>query len=143
MSETKAAFAERIIRSIKNILYGYMEEYGYKYIRRLPQSIATMNSRNNRSINMKPNQVKNSYLMAILYSITLREYKKSKSGIGDRACISKYNLPFRKGFKPQFRQENLGIVAIATKKYPTYTIKDEQENVIRGKFYKRELIRVI
>ena len=28
MSETKAAFAERTIRSLKNILYRYMEDYG-------------------------------------------------------------------------------------------------------------------
>ena len=32
ISETKAAFAERTIRSLKYILYPYMEEYGYKYI---------------------------------------------------------------------------------------------------------------
>ena len=34
------------------------------------------------------------------------------------------------------------IVAIATKKPPKYTIQDEQEEVIRGKFYEKELIRV-
>ena len=31
-SETKAAFAERTIRSLKNILYRYKEDYGYKYL---------------------------------------------------------------------------------------------------------------
>ena len=36
MSETKAAFAERTIRSLKNIHYRYMEDYGYKYIHKLP-----------------------------------------------------------------------------------------------------------
>ena len=30
MSETKLAFAERTKRSLKNILYRYMEDYGYK-----------------------------------------------------------------------------------------------------------------
>ena len=35
MSETMAAFAERTIRSLKNILYRYMEDYRYKYIRKL------------------------------------------------------------------------------------------------------------
>ena len=143
MSETKAAFAERTIRSLKNILYRYMEDYGYKYIHKLPQFIATMNSRNNRSIDMKPNRVKNSDFMSILYSKPLREYKMPKFGIGDRVRISKYDLPFRKGYKPQFTQEIFEIVAIATKKPPTYTIKDEQEEVIRGKFYEKELIRVI
>ena len=45
MSETKAAFAKRTIRSLKNIFYRYMEDYGYKYIHKLPQFIATMNSK--------------------------------------------------------------------------------------------------
>ena len=35
------------------------------------------------------------------------------------------------------------IVAIATKKSTTYTIKDEQGEVIQGKFYQKELIKVI
>ena len=98
MSETKAAFGERTIRSLKNILYRYMEDYGYKYIHKLPQFIATMNSRNNRSVDMKPNHVKNSDFMSILYKKPLREYKKPKFGIGDRVRISKYDLPFRKGY---------------------------------------------
>ena len=143
MSETKAAFAERTIRSHKNISYRYMEDYGYKYIHKLPQFTATMNSRNNRSIDMKPNHVKNFDFMSILYSKPLREYKKPKFEIGDRVRISKYDLPFRKGYKPQFRQEIFEIVAIATEKPSTYTIKDEQEEVIRGKFYEKELFRVI
>ena len=84
MSVTKAAFAERTTRSLKNILYRYIEDYGYKYIHKLPQFIGTMNFRNNRSIDMKPNHVKNSGFMSILYSKPLREYKKPKFGIGDR-----------------------------------------------------------
>ena len=35
----------------------------------------------------------------------LREYKKPKFGIGDIIRISKYDLPFRKGYKPQFTRE--------------------------------------
>ena len=137
MIETKAAFAEGTIRALKNNLYRYMEDYRYKYIHRLPQVIATMNSRNNCSIDMKPNHVKNSDFMSILYSKQLTEYKKPNFGIGDRILISKYDLLFRKGHKPQFTQEIFEIVAIATKKSPTYTIKDGQEEMIRGKFYKK------
>ena len=143
MSETKAAFAERTIRPRKNVLYGYMEDYGYKYYHNIPQFIATMKSRNNRSIDMKPNHVKNSDFMPILYSKPLREHRKPKFGIRDRVRISKYALLLRKGYKPQFSQKIFEIVAIATKKPPTYTIKDEQEEVMRGKFYEKELIGVI
>ena len=45
MSETKAAFAERTIRSLKKILYRYIEYFGYKYMHKLPQFITTLNSR--------------------------------------------------------------------------------------------------
>ena len=55
MSNTEAAFAERTIRSLKNILYRYMEDFGYKYIHKLLQVITTLNSRRNRSIDMRPN----------------------------------------------------------------------------------------
>ena len=80
--------------------------------------------------------------MSILHSKPLREYKKPKFGIGDRVRISKYDLPFRKGYISQFTQEFFENVAIATKKPPTYTIKDEQKEVIRGKLYENELIRI-
>ena len=67
MSETKAAAsAERTIRSLKNILYRYMKDFGYKYI--LPQFITTLNSRPNSSIDIRPNTVKNCDFMSILYS---------------------------------------------------------------------------
>ena len=47
ISETKATFAERAIRSLKNILYRYMEEHGYKYIHKLSQFVKILNSRKN------------------------------------------------------------------------------------------------
>ena len=100
MSETNAAFAERTIRSLKNILYRYMEDYGNKYIHKLPEVNTTLNSRRNSSIDMRPNTVKNCDFMSILYSIPLREDRKPT--YIDRVRISKYDLLFRKGYMPQF-----------------------------------------
>ena len=144
MSDTKAAFAERTIRSLKKIiLYRYMEDFAYKCLHKFPQFITTLNSRRNSSIDMRPNTVKNCDFMSILYSKPLREFKKPAFKIGDRSRISKYDLPFRKGYKPQFTREVFEIVAVATRKPPTYTIKDEQDEIIQGKFYQKELIKVI
>ena len=143
MSETKAAFAERTKRSLKNILYWYMEDYGYKYIHKLPQFITLLNSRRNSSVDLRPNTVKSSDFMSILYSKPLREFKKPAFKIGDRVRILKFDLPFRKGYKPQFTREVFKIVAIATRKPPTYTIKDLQGQIFQGKFYQIELIKVI
>ena len=81
--------------------------------------------------------------MSILYSKLLREFKKPTFKIGDRVRISKYDLPFRKGYKPQFTREVFEIVATATREPPAYTIKDEQGEIIQGKSYQKQLIKVI
>ena len=120
-----------------------MEDFGYKYIHKLPQFITTLNSRTNSSIDMRPNTIKTCEFMSILYSKTLREFKKPTFKTEDRVRISKYDLPFRKGYKPQFTREIFEIVPIATRKPPTYTIKDEQDEIIQGKFFQKELIKVI
>ena len=89
MSETRDAFAERTIRSLKNLLYRYMEEKGYKYNHKLTQFVTTLNSRTNCSIDLIPKNVKNSDFLFILYSKPLREFRKPKFKVGDRVRISK------------------------------------------------------
>ena len=143
MSETKAVFAKRTIRSLKNILYRYMEGFGYKYIHKLPHIITTLNSRRNSSINMRPKTVKNYDFMSLFYGKPQRDDKKLTFKVADRVQIPKFDLLFLKGYKPQFTREGVEIVAIATRKPPTYTIKEEQGEVIQGKFYQKELIQVI
>ena len=143
MSETKAAFVERTIRSLKNILYRYMEDSGYKYIHELTQFVTTLNSRRNCSIDLIPTNVRNSDFLSILYSKPIREIRKPQFKNGDRVRISKYDLSFRRGYKQQFTQEVFEIVAISSRKPPTYTIKDEQSEIIRGEFYQKELVEVI
>ena len=56
IKETKTAFAERTIRSLKKILYRYMEDNGYKYLHKLTQFVKTLNC----SIDLIPKNVKNS-----------------------------------------------------------------------------------
>ena len=102
LSETKSVFAERTIRSSKKIPYRYMEDYGYKYICKLPQFITALNIRRNGSIDKRPNTEKNCDFISTLYSKPLQDYKKPTFKTGDRVRISKFELPFRKGYKPQF-----------------------------------------
>ena len=95
MSETKAAFAERTIRSLKKILYRYMEDNGYKYNHKLTQFVTTLNSKRNCSKDLIPKHVKYSDFLSILYSKLLREFRRPKFKIGDIIRISKNDLPFR------------------------------------------------
>ena len=104
MTETRAAYAERTVRSLKNMLYLYMEDNGYKYIHKLTQFVTKLVCRRNCSIDLIPKKLKNSDILSILYSKPLREFRKPKFKNADRVRFSKYDLPFRKGDKPQFTQ---------------------------------------
>ena len=132
MRHTKIAFAERTIRSLKIILYRYLEDNGYKYIHRMTQIVTTLYSRRPCSIELIPKSIKTSDLLSILYSKPLREFRKRRFKIGDRVRISKYDLSFRKGYKSQFTQDVFEVVAISSRKPPTYTLKDEQDKIIRS-----------
>ena len=112
MSKTKAAFADRPIRSPNKILYRYMEYNRYKYIHKLTHIVTTLNCRRNCSINYIAKSVKNFDFSTILYNKPLREVRKTKFNIGDRVRISKYNWPFRRCYRPQFTQEVFKIFAI-------------------------------
>ena len=91
------------------------------------------------SIDMSPNTVKSCDIISILCSKPVREYKKPTFKTSKGVRISK----FRKGYKPGFIREVFEIVAVAKRKPPTSTIKDEQDEIIQGKFYQKELIKVI
>ena len=66
MSETEPAFAECTVRSLKNILYSYMEDNGYMYIHQMTQFITTLNSRRNCSMDLMSKNVNNSDFLSIL-----------------------------------------------------------------------------
>ena len=53
------------------------------------------------------------------YKNPIIEYKKPRFKTGDKVRISKYDIPFRKGYKSQFTSEFFQIVKIATLKSPT------------------------
>ena len=60
MKETKAAYAERTIRSLKNKLCRYTADNGYKYIHKPTQFFTTLNSRRNCTIDLIPKIVRKS-----------------------------------------------------------------------------------
>ena len=120
-----------------------MEDYGYEYNHKLRQFVTTLNSRKNWSIDWKQKDVKNSDCLSILYSKPLREFSKPKCETGDGVRVSKYDLALRKCYKPLFTKEVFEVVAVFSRKLRTYTIKDEQDEIIRGTFYQKELIKII
>ena len=57
-NETKSAFAERNIRSLKNLIYRFLEEkWSWSYITEIPQFVNIDNSRVNRFAKLALNKV--------------------------------------------------------------------------------------
>ena len=115
MSETKAAFAERAIQSSKHIIYCFIKDHVEKLVPKLQQFASTLNCRKNRSIGKSLRDVKNSDFLSIMYNKLFKKYTKPKFKICDRIRISKHDIPFRKGYKPQFTDGIFEISAISTK----------------------------
>ena len=89
INETKAAFAEGTVRSIKIKIYRYLEELAYENIHNMSQFVAALNSTKNRSMDLIPKNIRNKDFLSILYSKPLREHTKPKFKIGDRVRNSK------------------------------------------------------
>ena len=142
-SETKAAVAERAIKSLKNINYRYMEEKGDKYMRKMDSFLKTMNTRVNRSTGKAPKNVTNKDFLSIFYRNPVNQYNRPRFKAGENVRRSKKDIPFRKGYKSQFTNEIIKIVKIASFKPPTYNLCGEQGDEILGKFYEQELSKCI
>ena len=75
--------------------------------------------------------------MSILYSKLLREFKKPTFKSGDRVRTSKYDLPFRKGYKLQFAREVFEIVAIATTNHQHTQSRMSKARLFKANFIKK------
>ena len=117
-----------------------MEVFGYKYIHKLPQFITTLHSRRNSSIDMRPNTVNNCNFMSILCSKPLRECKKLTSKTGDRVQISKHDALSQR-LQATIYTINFWNCSICNNKPPRYTIKNEQNENIQGKFYLKSWLK--
>ena len=137
-SEKKSAFAERNIRSLKNIIYRYLEEkWTYSYLDKLDSFVKTINSRVNRTINLAPNKVTNKDVprLVSLIANTYNIFSKRKFFVGDLVRILKKEETFGKGYKQSFTDEVFEISSIPTLNPPTYSLIDTDKEIIQGKFY--------
>ena len=145
-SETKSAFAERNIRSLKNIIYKHLEHtWSWKYIDSLDEFVKTINGRVNRVTKMAPSKVQKKhvpYLVSLVIDKNASLNPKLRFKEGDFVRIAKPNLPFKKGYKQTYKDEVFEIYRIATTSPPTYNLVDAKKEKILGKFYEPELIKV-
>ena len=98
--EKKSAFAERNIRSLKNLIYKYLEDKGtYSYINQLQSFLQTINSRVNRVTKLAPNNVTKKdvpYLISLVFDASTKLVCRPNFTLGTLCEYHKRIFPLEK-----------------------------------------------
>ena len=148
-NETKANYAERVIRTLKSKLYKYFtQNQTYKYIDKLQDFVDSYNNTKHRSIQAKPSEVSannEDKIWKLLY-VPKKTKKISKSNTslktGDLVRISFTRGVFDRGYNQKWSEELFKIVKRLDRQKPVYILKDLQDRDIKGTFYPREIQKV-
>jgi len=141
-SITKAAIAERAIRTIKEKLFKYFSLNGsYRWIDILQDIIKDYNGNIHRTINMKPRDVnkRNEQLLLETRYNHMKIAGRGKFKIDDVVRISKARHAFSKGYTPNWTTELFKIKKIQHTNPVTYILGDMEGQLIKGSFYEPEL----
>ena len=102
-SEKKTVLAERNIRSLKGLIYKFLEyKWTYSYIDMLQDFVNTINSRTNRVSKIATNGVTKKdvpRLISIRVEQSQKLVRRPKLYVGEFVRIAKTDLPFRTGYK--------------------------------------------
>ena len=102
-NEEKSVVAERLIRTLKNIICKYMASVSKNvYIDKLDDTVNKYNNMYHSLIKMKPVDVKSSTYVDSSKEIN---NKDPKFKIGNIVRISKYKNIFAKGYSPNWSEE--------------------------------------
>ena len=138
-SQYKAALVERFNRTLLSRLSKFFTKQGNKtWIHVLPKIIHAYNYSEHRGINgMRPVDVTNDMKKPLVHVNKM----KPKYKIGDFVRISKISTtPFIKNFDNNWSDEVFQISAVNKNQFPVmYVIRDEDGDLIHGKFYEEEL----
>jgi hypothetical protein len=163
-NETKANYAERVIRTLKTMMYRYFthkQTYRYKDI--LRDLVSNYNHSPHRSLNGRTPVEITKEVEAIVwkeqYIDTLKVKKKIKIKdevqkhkkigkrykykIGDYVRLSHLRQPFQRDYQEKWTEE---IFIIKERKYragiPVYKVTDYDKDPVQGTFYQSELQKV-
>ncbi|KAK3104646.1 hypothetical protein FSP39_007059 [Pinctada imbricata] len=158
-NETKANYAERVIRTMKNIMYRYFMKFQtYKYIDVLDKLVDTYNTRPHRSLggmlpkNVNPSNADEVRLKMYLSRQPHCRNKRNKKNVkrevhyklklGDTVRISQLKKPFQKDYDQKWTEEYFKIyIRYKRNGIPVYRVKDLLGEKLQGSFYEPELQR--
>ena len=150
-NETKANFAERVIRTVKGLLYRYfLHKQTYRYVEILQSLAQNYNRRAHKSLNnLSPSEVnlKNEHIVwKRMYVDTANVLAKKSSfrlKIGDKVRISHLKYTFQRDYHQKWTEEYF-VVRRRSRRgmLNVYFLKDLQNEEIEGLFYEAELQKV-
>lgn len=149
----KAALAERAIRTFKNIMFRMLTaNLSMRYIDNLQKIASVMNSRQNRSIGMAPNDVNEKNIYAVWRFVQDKHQHESRNNkevkmtvkAGDfiRLAKNKNNLNMDRGYLPNWTDEVFKVVKTTKREQPVYKIKDLTGEDVEGAYQNEEVQRV-
>lgn len=144
--DTKAAVAERFLKTIKTRLWRYFTyKNTFRYIDVIQDLVHAYNRTVHSSIKMAPVDVNDKNLLLVwrhLYS-NKEVYLIPKLKIGDTVRISREKKHFAKGYERNWSKEIFKVTRVIRHPVPVYELKDLAGEVIDGTFYEQELQKVI
>ncbi|KAJ8911786.1 hypothetical protein NQ315_008839 [Exocentrus adspersus] len=143
-SVTKAAFAERLIRTRKTNCTEFSLRGSYKWHGNILQDVAkSYNETVHRATGMRPVDITPDTVIPAMETAKLKiGSTKHKYHIGgDVVRISKHKSVFDKSYSGKWTPELFKIVKVKPTKPPTYFLEDIDGTEIKGAFYEQELQR--
>ena len=146
----KAFFIERFIRTLKTYISRYMTHNNtLRYIDVLPDIVDSYNNRYNNSTGYKPVDVNNENAKNVFkrmngspstwfYKLDPPKFKR-----GDYVRISRLKTMFEKGYEENYTRELYKIWNVLYTKPREYRLKSLNDQLIKGRFYEKELTHVI
>lgn len=144
--DTKAAFAERVIRTLKDRIYRYFTEKNtYRYVDVLQDLVSSYNGSIHSTTGMKPIEVKQSdrkKIMLKMYPPIRNVRLKYTFAIGDPVRLAKEKRSFEKGFEQGWTEEIFFVANRLPRRPPVYKVMDAAGEIVEGSFYSQELQKV-
>ena len=141
--DIKACIVERFNRTLKTRMWRYFTKNStYRYLDVLPKLTKAYNNSYHRKIKTKPSDVKKT-TRKLLRNFHARPHKRRiRFKIGDHVRISKTVRTFKKGYVANWSEETFEITKIDQTNPLVYTIKDYNDEELKGRFYGWELQKV-
>ena len=149
-NETKANYAERVIRTLKGLVHRYCaHNQTYKYDAVLQDLVQNYNSRPHTSLNGRApadiNQANEPVVWKEMYvdTVVKQRAKPFRLKIGDTVRISHLKYAFQRDYHQKWTQE-LFVVAQRHRKgiHKLYRLVDQMQEEVEGLFYEAELQKV-